>query len=317
MSQHLKPIFLMCLSAGLWSLDAAAGPFAPAAGEPNSIAIAMPKDPNDHSVFVGWATGVSVVRGLQKIDAPSFGYASHGRPEGALGPAQGQTVEGVVSLGDGGTAVLMFDPPIANGPGWDFAVFENGFVVNSPNQMFLELAFVEVSSDGVHYERFGAVSLTKADDPNDQVPNLGAIDTTNIHNFAGKYQRGYGTPFDLEEIRDVNDLVDAGRITYIRIIDVVGSIDDAWASYDSLGNKINDPWPTPFSTGGFDLDAVGVMHAKTLSADFNNDGVVNYEDFIIFSALFLSPFPEGGLNTDDLSMWTQQWLETETWRQGQ
>ena len=29
------------------------------------------------------------------------------------------------------------------------------------------------------------------------------------------------------------------------------------------GNIINDPWPTPFNTCGFDLDAVGVMHTGT------------------------------------------------------
>ena len=30
-------------------------------------------------------------------------------------------------VGDGGSAILTFDTPIANGPGFDFAVFENGF----------------------------------------------------------------------------------------------------------------------------------------------------------------------------------------------
>jgi hypothetical protein len=26
---------------------------------------------------------------------------------------------------------------------------------------------------------------------------------------------------------------------------------------------VNDPWPTPFDTGGFDFDAVGVIHNMT------------------------------------------------------
>jgi hypothetical protein len=26
---------------------------------------------------------------------------------------------------------------------------------------------------------------------------------------------------------------------------------------------INDPWPTPFPNGGFDLDAIGVIHQNT------------------------------------------------------
>jgi hypothetical protein len=29
---------------------------------------------------------------------------------------------------------------------------------------------------------------------------------------------------------------------------------------DSQGHIINDPYPTPFNSGGFDLDAVGVMY---------------------------------------------------------
>ena len=38
-----------------------------------------------------------------------------------------------------------------------------------------------------------------------------------------------------------------------------------YASYDSQRHQINDPWPTAFDigTGGFDLDAVGVINEKT------------------------------------------------------
>ena len=55
--------------------------------------------------------------------------------------------------------------------------------------------------------------------------------------------------------------LDIQRITHVKVIDVVGSIDPDYASHDSHGNKVNDPWPTPFHTGGFDLDAIGVIHA--------------------------------------------------------
>ncbi|MFN6048554.1 MAG: T9SS C-terminal target domain-containing protein, partial [Bacteroidota bacterium] len=61
-----------------------------------------------------------------------------GTAAGAEGPAASN---GVVSLGDGGIATLTFDPPITNGDGFDFAVFENTFL-----DTFLELAFVEVST---------------------------------------------------------------------------------------------------------------------------------------------------------------------------
>ena len=49
--------------------------------------------------------------------------------------------------GDAGVAVMTFECPIADGPGYDFAVFENGFAPNpsEPNIMFLELAFVEAA----------------------------------------------------------------------------------------------------------------------------------------------------------------------------
>ena len=35
-----------------------------------------------------------------------------------------------------------------------------------------------------------------------------------------------------------------------------------FSSCDFNGHQINDPWPTPFNTGGFDLDAVGVINAR-------------------------------------------------------
>ena len=205
-------------------------------------------------------------------------------------------------MGDGGVAVLTFASPIANGPGWDFAVFENSF-----DGRFLELAFVEVSSDGIHYQRFPSVSLTQT---NTQVGSWGLLDPTYIYNLAGKYAAGYGTPFDLEEIKDINPLVDVTRITHVRIIDVVGCLNDAYCSYDSQGNKINDPWPTPFGTGGFDLDAVGVRHKKTLWADNNGDGIVNLKDFARLSGLY----PEQTDWIDDL---LDEWLLTESWYQGQ
>lgn len=301
-----------------------AGPFAPAVGQPGSIAIRMPADPNDHSLFTGWATEVSVERGFVRINNPSIGRVSHGLPQDALGPAQGQSIEGVVSLGDGGNAVLSFAHPIANGPGFDFAVFENGFVVIPPNRVFLELAFVEVSSDGIHFERFPAVSLTQT---LTQIPNLGTIDTTEIHNFAGKYPMQWGTPFDLEDVRDANDLVDVTAITHVRLVDVAGCLQDGYEQYDSLGNAINEPWPTDFSTGGFDLDAVGVIHQKTLSADMNGDGIVNIADYAIFSrAYLLSPLDlqwelkyefgsltDNQINTEDLVAFMEQWLLMEQW----
>jgi len=230
---------------------AIAGPYSGPAGTEGSEAIHM-----TDSGLVAWATGYSdLVRGPANISNLGLGNASYGTGNSALGSVQGDgedDVYGVVSLGDGGSITLTFDQPIANGAGWDFAVFENGF-----SDTFLELAFVEVSSNGVDFFRFNSVSLTQT---TTQIGGFGSVDTTNIHNLAGKYRTGWGTGFDLDELSLVGSLLNINAITQVRIIDVVGSINPAYARYDSLGNIINDPFATPFNTGGFDLDAIGVRY---------------------------------------------------------
>jgi len=228
------------------------GQFPPAAGQPGSTAIS-----NDSSIFVGWATSCEVVRGGFDISNPDLGEVWFGENADATGKAEGNSVD-VVSLGDGGTATLFFDTPIINGEGWDFAVFENAL-----NDSFLELAFVEVSSDGINFYRFPSVSMT---DSEVQIATFGAIETSMINNFAGKYRQGFGTPFDLEQLEGIGGL-DLNQISWIRIIDVVGSIQDEFATFDSENHKVNDPWPTPFETGGFDLDGVGVIHASNAGFD--------------------------------------------------
>jgi hypothetical protein len=47
----------------------------------------------------------------------------------------------------------------------------------------------------------------------------------------------------------------------VRVTDVVGSINPLFGTRDSLGNLINDPFPTATPSGGFDLNGVGVLHA--------------------------------------------------------
>lgn len=214
--------------------------YAPAAGLPGTTAIYQ------DSLSIGaWAQSAQLHRSWMNIADTTLGLVSFGTTQSALGKADND----VVSLGDGGSIDLFFQSPIMNGPGWDFAVFENSF-----NGYFLELAFVEVSSDGIHFFRFPSHSLT-----NDsvQVGGFDSLQTTKINNLAGKYITQYGTPFDLEELKSQVGL-NVNHIVSLRIIDVVGSLDTNFCSYDSQGRKINDPWPTPFPSGGFDLDAVGV-----------------------------------------------------------
>jgi len=228
--------------------------FPPPAGQPGSTAIFK-----DSSVFVGWATGCKVKRGYIKISDTSFTYLEDNKANyGAEGSALGKADEAPVSLGDGGWAILTFDKPVTNGPGYDFAVFENGL-----NDTFLELAFVEVSSDSIHFFRFPSISNTQT---TTQIGTFGAIDATKINNLAGKYRILFGTPFDLEELNGTPGL-DVNKITHIKIIDAVGCIQPAYATHDSNGKIVNDPWPTPFNTCGFDLDAVGVLHFSSSSQD--------------------------------------------------
>ncbi|MCX8111626.1 MAG: hypothetical protein N3E49_00290 [Bacteroidia bacterium] len=65
----------------------------------------------------------------------------------------------VVSLGKGGFIALEFDPPIADGPGPDFTVFENPFRYGS-GQVFDEWMIVSVSQDGINWVVFPFDSIT-------------------------------------------------------------------------------------------------------------------------------------------------------------
>lgn len=219
----------------------------------------------DSTIILGWATDIEIHRGYIKISDTTHTYteagvtsnrAWAGTPENALGSANGS----FVSFGDGGYAVLQFENPIGNGSGPDFAVFENA-MFSPPGQTekcFVELAFVEVSSDGQNFERFPAVSQIQY---HTQITSFQSVEWSKYHNFAGIFPVFYGVPFDLDDIP--GQIVDKDNITHVRIIDAIGCIQPDFATYDSQGNIVNCAWPTPFHTGGFDLDAVGVIHFST------------------------------------------------------
>ena len=234
--------------------------FSPPAGYPGSTAIYK-----DSAIFVGWTTACELVLGWQNIAVDTFGKANAGIAVSAVGKA-GEN--GTVSLGDGGNATLSFAAPIFNGTGADFAVFENAFI-----DSFLEFAFVEVSSDGQKFIRFPAISNIQ---DSIQTPAFGLSDCSLVYNLAGTFRANFGTPFDLEDLKDSAG-IDLNNIRFVRMLDVVGSLDDAYASYDINGRKINDPWPTEFPSSGFDLDALGVIHQKPLS-------VLNFSSnqFVVF-----------------------------------
>jgi hypothetical protein len=209
--------------------SAVAGPYPGAAGTPGSDAI-----PKDDPAIKAWATG--------HLDY-EFGAevsSTWRTPAKAYGPAT-EDVFDIVCLGDSGKITMYFPHPIKDGEGADFAVFENSF-----SNTFLELAFVEVSSDGINFFRFPNDSLTPA--------ATNSIDATNLSGLAGKHRGGFGTPFDLAAL-EASPLLDKGNVRFLRLIDILGN----GTAKDSSGGSIYDPHPN-VGSAGFDLDAIGVIH---------------------------------------------------------
>jgi hypothetical protein len=313
-------------------------------------------------IFRGWATAV------QSYEPAPGVLADWKNPNKALGPvtgnhfdivslgdlSQGQINQGVPP----GRITLVFGNPYdSNDPnhirdvnGYDFVVFENGTVSNYNTSggsvagaMFAELGYVDVSSNGVDFARFPSVSLT-----NGPVGAYGTVEISNIYNLAGKHPNAYGvcvgTPFDLSEIVDepnvVSGLVDVNNISYVRIVDIPGSgnfYDEAieyidpctWPNWGNYGQNhpIYDAWVT-WGSGGFDLEAIGVLREQRFSADINLDGVVDFYDFAVFAYAWRSHF--GGanwvmrcdlaepkdyiINMLDYAVFANQWLKVEQWR---
>lgn len=233
--------------------------YPPAAGEEGSRAIFC-----DSSIITGWASYVHIERGFLRIDDSSLGYATSGEEIFSTGKADNLTV----SLGDGGIAIAQFNVPIIDVNGSDFAIFENSF-----DGKFLELATVEVSSDSIKWVMFPPFSDT---DTSNQVGSFGMLNPEKLYNLAGKYIALYGTPFELNDLKDSSG-IDINNINYIRITDVVGSVDPRYSTLDSRGIAINDPWPTPFESSGFDLDAIAILDdVEGAYETFNNEQILIY-----------------------------------------
>ena len=293
--------------------------------------------------FLGWATGYDEYAPASGITWPTF----YGVPSKAFGPATGDQFD-VLCLGelydqaspppvedtygnpvvsdpewigvhDPGRITLTFGAAIRNGPGADVAVFENGIIEAPPSVMFAELAYVEVSSDGTHFARFPSVSLTgPLPPPHPEEGSQSALDVTNVHNLAGKHTNAddssWGTPFDLDDLADdplvIAGTVDLRKIQHVRIVDIPGS----GYFLDGDENPIYDPWWT-FATGGFDLDAVGVLNERP---DFDGDGNVDGDDADLLSAavrasstdLHFDMDGDGDVDGDDLTALAASEMET-------
>jgi hypothetical protein len=303
-------------------------------------------------IFRGWATGYS-----NYIQAGDIGY-DWSFPEMALGQSYSNTgfsdhIFDIVSLGDlhqadisagtlTGRITLSFAETIRDQNGYDFAVFENTFYFDE-NKYFCEFGYVEVSSDNVNFARFPSVSLTAG-----RVGAYGMIDISNVYNLAGKHlNEGIeytGTPFDLSEITNepnvLNGLVDLNNITYVRIVDIPGSgnfsdkaiefIDPCtwpnWGYFDA-NHPVYDAWLT-WDSGGFDLEAIGVLHPQEYGGDINLDGIVDYDDLEIFADSWLSHFGQDNflsrcdlakpkdlsVNFRDFAEFAKDWHKVEQWR---
>ncbi len=326
---------------------------------------ADPLDPNAmlNPVFQGWATGTADYAPSDDIWSGPWND-----PNSALGPVTGDNFDivslGELSteeIANGhlpGYITLTFSDPcdpnttgiIRNIAGYDFAVFENAITsqFTTPNgssegQLLAELGYVEVSSNSVDFVRFPSVSLTKG-----LVGAYGTVTPGNVHNLAGKHPNANGictgTPFDLDDLLDHPDvvagLVDVNAITQVRIVDIPGSgdfFDEAlvfidpntgpeWTPYLDV-HPIYDQWLT-YGSGGFDLEAIGVMHPQEYAADINLDGLVDAGDLDLLLGAFKSRFGQSTwiarcdlsrpkdwvIDEKDLAIFASQWGQAETWR---
>jgi hypothetical protein len=304
-------------------------------------------------IFRGWATAVVSYNPAPGVDL------QWSDPNKALGPATGNNFD-IASLGDlngeqldqneePGQITLSFSEVIRNGAGYDFAVFENGLSsrINTAGgsvagQMFAELAYVEVSSNGQDFARFPAVSLTPA-----PVGPYGTMEISKVYNLAGKHPNGdaicTGTPFDLQELAEHSDVVsgvvDINNIKYVRLVDIPGSgdfCDDAVRHIDpgawlrgtpyTSNHPIYDAWVT-FGSSGFDVEAVGVLREQEYAGDINLNSGVDMHDFALFASAWQSHFGQANwlkrcdlaqpkdliIDVRDLAVLAAQWLQVEQW----
>lgn len=184
-------------------------------------------------------------------------------PNNALGAPVASHLA-VHSLGVGGFLTLGFDVTITDGPGADFLVFENPFMVSAGGPIFSEALFVEVSSNGRDFARFPTRYQGPARSGGPYATGwagyysgFGGIKPSNggkvgVDNFD-VVQAG-GDSFDLADLKN-HPLVAAGKVDLLRIIqlrllDVIAGV-----SKDSAGNTIQDP-----TSGSADINAIAIIH---------------------------------------------------------
>jgi hypothetical protein len=193
------------------------------------------------------------------------------------GPVGGGLATGstdVLSLGEGGSVTLGFDVTIADGPGVDFTVFENAIEFGD---VFAEVFFVEVSTDGSVFARFPTSYVGPQDPPDFTLMPYGTYDGFGGHQpvlanvFTGANDpfdpaRSGGESFDLAALADrpevLSGAVDLAQIHFVRLVDAP----TGGGSTDSAGHPVFDSRNNPTGANSADVDAVAVIqHTGTLS----------------------------------------------------
>jgi len=215
-----------------------------------------------------------------------------------------------VTLGQQGSITLGFDEGLvlADGPGEDFIVFENPFIITTvPGSMgltFAELLRVQVSSNGTDFAEFP--TWCDAADPG--YP-FGGIDPSQVSGFAGVTpvcadaddpsnpfdpSEAGGDAFDLNALQEevLDGRVDLDEIRYIRLVDVLGD----GSEFDSEGNPVYDAWgwfdmyspdmsEQRYLPASADVDAISVIHGEPdphdqrVPGDADKDGDVDSGDY--------------------------------------
>ncbi len=233
-----------------------------------------------------------------------------------FGPRGSTTIDqtgGVNSLGDldaadiaagvnPGFLTVTFPSGIRNGAGFDFVIFENGFSFfddgGTPEDesqfLFAELAYVEVSSNGIDFARFESTATNLESELYTPFGrSFAGLDPSNVHNLAGKHAGGFGTPFDLDSLT-ADPLVTSGALSlddiqYVRLVDIPGN----GSFVDEMGNPIFDTWLTSGS-GGFDFrlgdgsdgSTAGVGVFNNVAAVPEPSSVVSLAGVFVFGLLY-------------------------------
>jgi hypothetical protein len=147
----------------------------------------------------------------------------------------------VVSLGDQGEIIVELGHYILDGPGPDFIVFENPFLIGGdPTNPFAEPGEVSVSEDGKTWSTFPCMGPFECD-----INGYPYGSCAGWHPIYSNPDNGI-SPFDpAVSGGDVFDLADIGvkRAKFIRIRDM---------------NRVCSGAPS----AGFDLDAISIINAE-------------------------------------------------------